>query len=169
MGTIILDGATGTMFQRNGMRPGEDSTQFALDHPEIVDKIQRMYVEAGSDAIYAPTFNLNKAKIEKMGKSLTEVIQRLVAPSVKLRDEYIEEKGRPVIVGLDVGPQGELLEPMGTKTFEEAYDFYAEMIIAGCSAGVDFIVIETMTDLYETKAAVLAAKENCELPVNAKA
>ena len=165
MGTIILDGATGTMFQRNGMRPGEDSTQFALDHPEIVDKIQRMYVEAGSDAIYAPTFNLNKAKIEKMGKSLTEVIQRLVAPSVKLRDEYIEEKGRPVIVGLDVGPQGELLEPMGTKTFEEAYDFYAEMIIAGCSAGVDFIVIETMTDLYETKAAVLAAKENCELPV----
>ena len=70
MGSIILDGATGTMFQRNGMRPGEDSTQFALDHPEIVDKIQRMYVEAGSDAIYAPPFNLNMAHLSDIKEDL---------------------------------------------------------------------------------------------------
>lgn len=164
MGVIILDGAMGTMFQRNGIRPGEDTTQFAFEKPEIVEKIQRMYVEAGSEAIYAPTFNLNRDKVGRMGRSLDEVVRGLVVPSIRVREEFLR-KGRPIIVGLDLGPQGELLEPMGTKTFEEAYEFYAQMVISGCGAGVDFIAIETMTDLYEAKAAVLAAKEHSDLPV----
>ena len=164
MGVIILDGAMGTMFQRKGIRPGEDTTKYALEHPDIVEEIQRMYVEAGSDAIYAPTFNLNREKIEALGLTVDETVRRLIEPSVNVREEVLQQ-GRPIIVGLDIGPQGQLLEPMGTKTFEEAYDFFAELVISGCSAGVDFIVIETMTDLYETKAAVLAAKENSDLPV----
>jgi len=164
MSVIILDGATGTMFQKAGMQPGQDTTQFAYENPEVVEELQRAYVEAGSDAITAPTFNLNREKVAAMGAGLDEIIRRLTAPSIKVREEAIEQ-GKAVIVGLDVGPQGELLEPMGTKTFEEALDFYAEMMKCGADAGVDFIIIETMTDLYETKAAVLAAKENTELPV----
>ena len=164
MSVIILDGATGTMFQKAGMQPGQDTTTFAFENPEIVAKLQHDYVEAGSDAITAPTFNLNREKVAAMGCSLEEIIRRLTAPSIKVREEAMAN-GKAVIVGLDVGPQGELLEPMGTKTFEEAYDFYAEMMKAGAETGVDFVIIETMTDLYETKAAVLAAKENTELPV----
>ena len=163
MSILILDGAMGTMFQKNGIRPGEDSTRFAFEHPEIVRKIQQMYVDAGADAIYAPTFNLNREKAEQMGCTIGELVRTLMQPSIQVREEAIEN-GHPIIVGLDMGPQGELLEPMGTKTFEEAYDVYAEMVISGSNAGADFIVIETMTDLYETKAAVLAAKENSELP-----
>ncbi len=164
MSVIILDGATGTMFQRNGMQPGQDTTQFVIQHPEVVESMQLAYIDAGSDAITAPTFNLNRDKIKAMGGDLDEIIRKLTAPSIKVREKAMA-KGKPVIVGLDIGPQGELLEPMGTKTFEEAYDFYAEMVSAGVAAGVDFIIIETMTDLYETKAAVLASKENSELPV----
>ncbi|MDO4868804.1 MAG: homocysteine S-methyltransferase family protein [Bacillota bacterium] len=161
---LILDGAMGTMFQRNGIKPGEDTTQFAYENPDIVEKIQRMYVEAGSDALYAPTFNLNREKIAKMGASLEEIVAGLMAPTIKVRDEAAAQ-GRAVIAGLDMGPQGQLLEPMGTKTFEEAYDFFAELVRAGEAAGADFVVIETMTDLYETKAALLAAKENSQMPV----
>ena len=164
MSVIILDGATGTMFQRSGMEPGQDTTQFAIENPDVVEHMQKAYVEAGSDAIVTPTFNLNREKVAAMGGDLDEIIRRLTAPSIKVREDALE-KGRPVIVGLDMGPQGELLEPMGKKTFEEACDFYAEMVRAGVNAGVDFVLIETMTDLYEAKAAVLAAKENSELPI----
>ena len=152
------------MFQRSGMEPGQDTTQFAIENPDVVEHMQNAYVEAGSDAIVTPTFNLNREKVAAMGGDLDEIIRRLTAPSIKVREDALE-KGRPVIVGLDMGPQGELLEPMGKKTFEEACDFYAEMVRAGVKAGVDFVLIETMTDLYEAKAAVLAAKENSELPI----
>ncbi len=161
---VILDGATGTLFQQNGMKAGEDSTSFALDNPHIVKDIQRQYIEAGSDCIYSPTFNLNRAKVAAMGMATDEIIGKLMAPAMELKGEYAA-KGRKVYVSLDIGPQGEMLEPVGKLTFEDAYEFYAEEVRAGVAHGADLITIETMTDIYEVKAAVLAAKENSDLPV----
>lgn len=162
--TRILDGGTGTMFQARGMKPGEDSTAFAFANPQVVEDIARAYIEAGSEFIYTPTFNLNPEKVEEFGETVEDLTARLAAPALKLREEYAA-KGRNIIVVFDVGPQGKMLEPMGTYTFEEAYDFYKKEAKAAEALGADMIAIETMTNLYEVKAAVLAMKENTELPV----
>lgn len=162
--TYILDGATGTQFQKYGMKPGEDTTTFALANPAIVKKIGQAYVEAGSDFIYAPTFNLNRSKIEEFGMSVEELAEKLAAPAIKLREEYANV-GRTVCVAFDIGPQGEMLEPMGKLSFEAAYDFYSLEAKAAEACGADIVTIETMTDIYDVKAAVLAVKENTDLPV----
>lgn len=163
-GPVILDGATGTLFQQKGMAAGEDSTAFAIKNPHIVKDIERQYLEAGSDLIYSPTFNLNRAKIEALGMTTEEIIGKLMAPALELKEEYAG-RGRKIYISLDIGPQGEMLEPVGKLTFEDAYEFYAEQVRAGVAHGADAITIETMTDIYDVKAAVLAAKENSDLPV----
>lgn len=162
--TRILDGGTGTMFQARGMKPGEDSTAFALAHPEVVEEVAREYLEAGAEFIYTPTFNLNAEKVAALGETTLSLVKKLAAPALKLREEYAAV-GRNIIVAFDVGPQGKMLEPMGDYTFEEAYEFYAEEAKAAAAIGADIIAIETMTNLYDVKAAVLAMKENTELPV----
>lgn len=162
--TRILDGATGTLFQTGGMKAGEDSTVFALAHPDIVEDIAGEYIEAGSEFIYTPTFNLNREKVEGLGETVESLAAKLAAPALKLRAEYAE-KGRSVLVAFDIGPQGKILEPLGEYTFEEAYAFFAEEAKAAEGLGADIVAIETMSDLYETKAAVLAVKENTGLPV----
>ncbi|MCI7392865.1 MAG: homocysteine S-methyltransferase family protein [Clostridiales bacterium] len=162
--TRILDGGTGTMFQARGMKPGEDSTAFALAHPEVVEEVAREYLEAGAEFIYTPTFNLNAEKVAALGETTLSLVKKLAAPALKLREEYAAV-GRNIIVAFDVGPQGKMLEPMGDCTFEEAYEFYAEEANAAAAIGADIIAIETMTNLYDVKAAVLAMKENTELPV----
>lgn len=162
--TRLLDGAMGTLLQARGMKAGEDSTAFALANPDIVEDIAREYIEAGSEFIYAPTFNLNRGKVEALGETVMSISEKLTAPALKLRDEYAG-KGRAVLVSYDIGPQGEMIEPLGNLSFEDAYEFYALEAEAAEKLGADLVTIETMTDIYDVKAAVLAVKENTDLPV----
>lgn len=160
----VLDGGMGTMLQSAGMSPEETTTEFGLAHPEILTQIHKKYIEAGADIVYASTFGTNRFKKKEIGEcTLQEAVRIQVKAAVKAK-EIMAAQGREVAVAIDLGPLGELLEPMGTLSFEDAYDAFREVIQAGCDLA-DLIVIETMTDLYEVKAAVLAAKETCDLPV----
>lgn len=155
----LLDGAMGTMLQAAGMPVGQLPELWNIQHPEIVTRIQRAYVEAGSRVIFANTFGANRHKLSGSGYDVEAVI------SAGIRAAREAAGDEPVQVALDVGPIGQLLEPLGTLSFAEAYDIFREMVTAGERAGADLIVFETMSDLYEAKAAVLAAKEHTNLPV----
>ena len=155
---LILDGGMGTMLQAAGLGLGERPELFGMEHPDIVEKIQRSYVEAGSRVIYANTFGANAHKLAGTGYTVEEVIAANIAIAKKAADGKAK-------VALDVGPIGELLEPLGTLSFEKAYEIYAQVVKAGVAGGADLIGFETMTDLYEVKAGILAAKENSDLPV----
>lgn len=149
----------GTMLQKSGLNPGRCPEALCLTAPEGVTGIHRAYVEAGSHIVYANTFGANRYKLEGSGHTVAELIAAAVACARAACE------GTDARVGLDVGPIGQLLEPYGTLPFEEAYDIYREVMLAGAAAGADVIALETMTDLYEVKAALLAAKENTTLPV----
>lgn len=154
----------GTMLQRAGMPSGYDQNDYLLEHPEVVEDIHRRYVQAGADIIYSPTFTMNRQRQRQRAGRVEEDIRRLMAPAKAVREEATAA-GREILVALDMGPLGEMLEPMGALSFEEAYEAYAVLARAGAAEGANLIAIETMTDLYEVKAAVLAAKENSSLPV----
>ena len=156
---ILLDGAMGTMLQAAGLPVGALPELWNLTEPEKVTAVQRRYVEAGSRVLYTNTFGANRYKTAHCGKSVAE----LIAGGVRCARAAAE--GYDVRVALDVGPIGQLLEPLGTLTFEEAYDVFREMVVAGEAAGADLVIFETMSDLYEVKAAVLAAKEHTKLPI----
>lgn len=160
----ILDGAMGTMLQRAGMAPDETTTQFGLEHPQIWKDIHSKYIDAGADIIYASTFGMNRFKTEELDRPLHEAVALAMKAACEARAEA-GDKGRAVKVALGIGPLGEMLEPMGTLKFEEAYEAFTDLVTAGKDNGADLVVIETMTDLYEVKAAVLAVKENSGLPV----
>ena len=149
----------GTMLQSSGLRPGENAEVWNLTQPERIERVHRAYLAAGSQVIYANTFGANRLKLKKTGHTPDEII------AAGLRAARHALQGTGALAALDVGPLGALLEPLGTLTFEEAYDLFAEMMVSGQRHGADLIVIETMTDLYEAKAALLAAKENTALPV----
>lgn len=155
---IILDGAMGTELQKKGMKAGELSERLNFTNPEWVKDIIRSYSEAGSNVVFANTFGANRYKLKNFEKSVFETVDC----AVKLAKEAV---GGDTAVALDVGPLGVLLEPMGNVTFEEAYDAFSEIAKAGEAAGAHVIVLETMTDLCELRAALLAAKENTALPV----
>lgn len=162
MGTnnfTILDGGMGTMLQAAGLPVGQLPEVWNITHPDKVADIQRKYVEAGSHVIYANTFGANRHKVATSGYTPAELITGGIQAARKAAGD------RDVKVALDVGPIGQLLEPLGTLSFDEAYDIYKEMVVAGAEAGADLVIFETMSDLYEVKAAVLAAKENTSLPV----
>ena len=151
---ILLDGAMGTMLQAAGLEAGGIPELLNLTNPELIQSIHKKYTESGSDIVYANTFGANSYKLH--GHSVQKVISAAIENAKKAC-------GENALVALDIGPIGQLLEPSGTLKFEEAYEIFKEQIIAGKSA--DVIVFETMTDLYELKAAVLAAKENSDLPI----
>ncbi len=155
----ILDGGMGTMLQAAGLPVGQLPEVWNLTNPEQVARIQRKYVEAGAQVIYANTFGANRHKVAASGYTPKE----LIAGGIQAARAAAGD--RKVKVALDVGPIGQLLEPLGTMSFDEAYDIYKEMVVAGEEAGADLVVFETMSDLYEVKAAVLAARENTRLPV----
>ena len=155
---ILLDGGMGTMLQARGLRPGEHPELAALEHPDWLFDIHRAYVDAGANIINTNTFGANRQKLASMGKTVDEV----VAPSVAIARKAAEDRA---LVALDVGPIGQLLEPTGTLAFEQAVDIFKEVISAGVRAGVDLVFIETVADLQEARAAVLAARETCDLPV----
>ena len=155
---ILLDGAMGTMLQAAGLPLGQAPELWNVTHPETVTAIHRRYVDAGSRVIYANTFGANRSKAARSGFSAAA----LAAGGVRCARAAA---GDGVKVALDIGPIGRLLEPLGDLGFDEAYEIFREIVLAGAEAGADLVVIETMSDLAEMKAAVLAAKENCALPV----
>ena len=157
-GPVLLDGGMGTMLQARGLSMGEWPELVALEHPDWLEDIHRAYVEAGAQILCANTFGANREKLGRTGRTVEEV----VPPSVEIARRAA--RGR-ALVALDVGPTGQLLEPTGTLRFEEAVDIFAQTVRAGVQAGADLILIETMTDLQEARAALLAAKENSSLPV----
>lgn len=158
-GFVYLDGAMGTMLQARGLKTGEIPELLNLTSPQTLVEIHREYIEAGSDIVYANTFGANRYKLEGCGYSVEEII----TAGIKNAKQACE--GTDALVALDLGSIGALLEPTGTLTFEEAYDIFKESVIAGCKAGADLVVFETIADLYELKAAVLAARENSDLPI----
>lgn len=156
---IILDGGFGTMLQSMGMKPGENPYDLNFTKPEWVKNVTRMYAQSGSDIVCSNTFGVNRYKLSDSRYSVQEVVFR----AIEIAKEAVE--GTNAYIALDIGPIGQLLEPTGTLTFEEAYSIFKELVLAGKEAGADAVIIATMTDLYEAKAALLAAKENCDLPV----
>ena len=153
---VFLDGAMGTMLQAHGIQTEHVPELLNITNPEAVMKIHRMYAEAGSDIVYANTFGANRFKLENTGYSVEEVVRAGINNAKKA----VAGKS---LVALDMGSLGQMLEPSGTLSFEDAYDVYKEIVLAGSDA--DIIVIETMTDLYEVKSALLAVRENSDKPV----
>ncbi len=149
----------GTMLQAAGLPVGELPELWTITHPEVITEIHRRYIDAGSRVIYTDTFGANRLKTAGCAYTPAELITAAVACARKAA------AGQDVKVALDVGPLGALLQPLGSLTFEEAYELFREMVTAGEAAGADLVVFETMSDLLELKAAVLAAKENTRLPV----
>lgn len=156
---VFLDGGMGTQLQKRGLKPGQKPELAALEMPEILTKIHAEYVAAGADLLLANTFGANARKLTGTGYTVAQVVEASLACA------QCAAKNKDVLVGLDIGPLGELLAPAGTLSFEDAYASFAEIVRAGVQAGADFVFLETMTDLYELKAAILAAKEQSSLPV----
>jgi len=155
---FLLDGAMGTQLQDRGLKPGETPELWNLSRADDVRAVHEAYFAAGANAVYANTFGANPAKYH--GDALLEDV---IAAGVRIAREAA--KGAGGLVALDVGPTGRLLKPSGDFEFDAAYDAFAAQIRVGAAAGADFVAIETMGDTYELKAAVLAAKENSQLPV----
>lgn len=166
---IILDGATGRNLQKRGMPTGVSPEEWMLDNPEILIGLQREFLEAGSDIIFAPTFTANKVKLKEYGLEdrIEEINRRLVGLSKQAVAEYREKTGndRPVYIAADLTMTGEQVQPVGTLPFEELVDIYKEQLDYILAEGVDLIIVETMMSLQECRAALLAVKECCELPV----
>lgn len=157
---LFFDGATGTQLQKKGLQPGEAPEEWNFTHPEKIEEVHRSYLDLGANFIKSNTFGANRLKLARLGLDVKETIKAAVAIGKKACAGR-ENK----FVALNVGPTGRLLEPYGDLPFEEAISIFKEMISAGVEAGVDCILIETQSDIYEIKAAVLAAKETCDLPI----
>lgn len=155
---LILDGAMGTQIQQRGLALGQAPETFNLEHPEVIKEIHRSYIEAGARVITSNTFGANRLKMADTGYTVREIIRNGV-------ENARCAAGECAWVALDVGPLGELLQPMGTLTFEEAYELFREQMEIGEEAGADLILIETMNDLGELRAAALAAREHTSLPI----
>ena len=154
---LFFDGAMGTMLQKNGLKTGELPENMNLTHPDVLLKIHREYLDSGCNVITTNTFGANSLKFNN--------VDEIISSAVSLAKKSTEDYDRDTFVALDIGPIGRLLEPCGDLPFNDAYELFKEQVIAGEKAGADLVLIETMGDLYEIKAAVLAAKENTDLPV----
>lgn len=161
---LFFDGGMGTLLQEAGLLPGELPEVWNITHPEKVTEIHRAYYEAGSDIVLTNTFGANACKFHDKECGLRQVIEAAVTNARKAQELAGRDKDSSY-VALDMGPTGKLLAPMGDLSFEDAYEAFKEAAVIGEACGVDFIHIETMSDAYEVKAAVLAAKENTVLPV----
>ena len=158
---LILDGGMGTLLQARGLNAGELPERWNITHPETVTEIHRQYYDAGANVVSTNTFGANSLKFA-FGE-----LEEIIATAVKnARDGADQSEGKqPKWVALDIGPTGRMLKPLGDLEFEDAVSIFAETVRLGVKHKVDLIFIETMSDSYETKAALLAAKENSDLPV----
>lgn len=155
---IFLDGATGTVLQKKGMKPGVKPEVLNIEDPDLIASVHQEYLDAGAEIVYANTFGASRHKLKDTPYEPAQIIDAAVRIARKAAKNQ-------ALVALDIGPLGELMEPMGPLRFEEAYAEFREMIVAGVHAGADLVVFETMSDLLEVKAGVLAARENSDLPV----
>ncbi|MBQ6824570.1 MAG: homocysteine S-methyltransferase family protein [Clostridia bacterium] len=158
---VLLDGGMGTLLQERGLLPGEYPERWNLTHPEVIIEIQKSYFDAGSNVVCSNTFGANPLKFH------ADELEEIVRTALENADAARKASTAPgeKFIALDIGPSGKLLKPLGDLDFEDAVAAFAETVKLGARYGADLIVIETMNDSYETKAALLAAKENSELPV----
>ena len=158
---LILDGGMGTLLQAHGLTAGELPERWNISHPDVIQEIHRDYYNAGSNVVSTNTFGANLLKFSR--EELDDIV-RAAVENAKIAKET-SDGGKEKFIALDIGPSGKLLKPYGDFDFEDAVSLFAETVKLGVKYGVDLIFIETMNDSYETKAALLAAKENCSLPV----
>ena len=158
---VYLDGGLGTLLQAQGLAPGEYPERWNITHPNIVTKIHKDYFDAGSNVVCANTFGANLLKFSH------DELEEIIASAVNCAKLAQKQSANPAekFVALDLGPSGKLLSPLGDLDFEDAVQIFAQTVKLGVKYGVDLVIIETMNDSYETKAALLAVKENCNLPV----
>lgn len=160
---LIFDGAMGTMLQQKGLKIGENPEVFGLKNHDKLLEIHKAYLRSGSNVVTTNTFGANELKLDKLGYTVEEVVDNAVRVA-KMSIEKVD-KSKQRYIALDIGPIGEMLEPMGTLSFDRAYEIFKRQAIQGEKSGANLIIIETMMDLYEAKAAVLAVKENTNLPL----
>ncbi len=163
---VYLDGGMGTLLQANGLKPGEHPEHWNISHPEVITQIHKAYYDAGSDVVSTNTFGANTLKFAQ--DELETIIKAAFANANAARAQWENEHPDSVqqkYIALDIGPTGKLLKPLGDLDFEDAVSVFANTVKLGVKYGADLIFIETMNDSYETKAALLAAKENSDLPV----
>lgn len=158
---VYLDGGMGTLLQAQGLKPGEHPERWNLSHPDIITNIHKAYFDAGSNVVCTNTFGANILKFAE--DELEEIIKTAVANAKNAAKQRVSKSDK--FIALDIGPSGKLLKPLGDLDFEDAVNVFAKTVKLGVKYGVDLIIIETMNDSYETKAALLAAKENSNLPV----
>ncbi|MDW7656166.1 MAG: homocysteine S-methyltransferase family protein [Bacillota bacterium] len=168
-GPVILDGATGTQMQAAGMPAGACPEIWVLDHPDVLCQLQEAYMHAGASIIYAFTFGANRIKLVghfHNDDKIAQLNERLAALSIQTRDAFVRSHpGRTVLIAGDLAPTGHFLRPAGDLDFDDLVDIYRRQVIGQIAAGVDLFVVETMMDLAQTRAAVLAVRQECDLPV----
>lgn len=163
---VYLDGGMGTLLQANGLQPGEHPEHWNLSHPEVITQIHKSYYDAGSNVVSTNTFGANSLKFSE--SELDEIVKAAFVNANEARSQWQKEhpgSQQKKYIALDIGPSGKLLKPLGDLDFEDAVAVFAQTVKLGVKYGADLIFIETMNDSYETKAALLAAKENSDLPV----
>ncbi len=158
---VYLDGGMGTLLQAQGLKPGEHPERWNLSHADAIINIHKAYFDAGSNIVCTNTFGANSLKFDD--EELEKIIEAAISNAKAARNSSTSKKEK--FVALDIGPSGKLLKPLGDLDFEDAVSVFAKTVKLGAKYGVDLIIIETMNDSYETKAALLAAKENSNLPV----
>lgn len=159
-GVVLLDGATGSNLMKAGLPRGVSAEQWVTEHPDVLQELQRAYVEAGSKIVYAPTFAANRISLANFG--LESQVEQLNTRLVKISKEAVE--GRAFVAG-DLTTTGQLMEPKGDMTYEKLYHAYQEQVRALADAGADLLVAETMLSVEETIVALDAAQSVCQLPV----
>ena len=158
---VYLDGGMGTLLQAQGLAPGEYPERWNITHPEIITNIHKDYFDAGSNVVCTNTFGANILKFSE--EELEEIIKAAIENANEARKQ--SKNSAEKFIALDIGPSGKLLKPLGDLDFEDAVSVFAQTVKLGAKYGADLVIIETMNDSYETKAALLAVKENCDLPV----
>ncbi len=162
---LFFDGGMGSMLQKKGMTPGENTDVWNFTRPDDIMDVHRQYAEAGADILLTNMFGANRLKVGGTGYTVEQLVKQGISNARKVADKIGELQHRQIFVAADVAPTGKLLQPLGDLSFDDAYDIFKEIVIAAEEGGADFIHIETMSDTLEVKAAVLAAKENTSLPV----
>ena len=158
---VLFDGGMGTLLQSKGLKAGEYPERWNITHADDIKGVHKAYYDAGSNVVTTNTFGANILKFSE--EELDAIIKSAIDNAVKAQEESVSEKEK--FVALDIGPTGKLLKPLGDLDFEDAVNVFAKTVKLGAKYGADLVIIETMNDSYETKAALLAVKENCDLPV----
>ena len=161
---LFFDGGMGTMLQKNGLKGGEIPETLNITNPELIEKIHTEYLEAGADIITSNTFGANPLKAEELCQDVCELAQKGIEIAKACAKKYSTQQ-KPRFVAFDMGPTGKLLEPLGDLSFDECYESFKTVAITAEKSGADLVIIETMSDTLEAKAAVLAVKENTNLPI----